>query len=310
MRGGADDGHDVVSRGLHPGAPEPGPHDHAGADVDRRVRRLHPPVPHQDFARIRWANSAIQLFSFADYQANFGGFFSSPWQPDYVGQAVYQFFLNGGPTCYVVGLPAQEYLSSGEPIPRAKARGRSWRRASTSRRRRQHHLPALQPVGIPAVAATLITAAGIPMQVAFSNVKNSTADAPSPTPSDPGDMADIVITYGTTVETYRKVQIANLVTALQNSSLVTVTLLTPPPTYREGARTRSLMRRRRPRTGRSSIKPTSGRFSRKTPPSTRRPSSTCSRHPGSPTTPSPQKPSRTASASGPSTSWTPRRHRC
>ena len=55
--------------------------------------------------------------SFADYQRNFGGFFYSPWQPNYVGQAVYQFFLNGGPTCYVVGLPAQEYLSGGEPIP-------------------------------------------------------------------------------------------------------------------------------------------------------------------------------------------------
>src|SRR5580692_4525724 len=39
---------------------------------------------------------AVQLFSFADYQTNFGGFFYSPWQPDYVGQAVYQFFLNGG----------------------------------------------------------------------------------------------------------------------------------------------------------------------------------------------------------------------
>ena len=53
--------------------------------------------------------TAIQLFSFADYQANFGGFFNSPWLPDYVGQAVYQFFLNGGPTCYVVGIQAQTY---------------------------------------------------------------------------------------------------------------------------------------------------------------------------------------------------------
>jgi hypothetical protein len=42
--------------------------------------------------------NAIQLFSFADYQANFGGLFYWPWLPDYVGQAVYQFFLNGGQT--------------------------------------------------------------------------------------------------------------------------------------------------------------------------------------------------------------------
>ena len=88
------DGHDVISGGLHPGAPEPGPHDHRGADVNRRVRRLHQPVPHP--RRPPRSLTAIQLFSFADYQTNFGGFFSSPWQPDYVGQAVFQFFLNGG----------------------------------------------------------------------------------------------------------------------------------------------------------------------------------------------------------------------
>jgi len=56
--------------------------------------------------------TATQLFSFADYQAKFGGFFSCPWQPDYVGQAVYQFFQNGGPTCYVVAVPAQNYYDS------------------------------------------------------------------------------------------------------------------------------------------------------------------------------------------------------
>src|SRR6476620_7551086 len=36
--------------------------------------------------------AAVQLHSFSDYQATFGGFFSSPWLPDYVGQAVFQFF--------------------------------------------------------------------------------------------------------------------------------------------------------------------------------------------------------------------------
>src|ERR1039457_4905314 len=62
---------------------------------------------------------AIQLFSTADYQANFGGFFFSPWLPDYMGQAVYQFFLNGGPSCYVVGLPAVQYYSGGQPVEEA-----------------------------------------------------------------------------------------------------------------------------------------------------------------------------------------------
>jgi uncharacterized protein len=58
---------------------------------------------------------AVQLFSFADYQANFGGFFYSPWLQDYVGQAVYQFFLNGGQTCYVVGLRGQTYYQGTAP---------------------------------------------------------------------------------------------------------------------------------------------------------------------------------------------------
>jgi phage tail sheath protein FI len=64
--------------------------------------------------------TAIQLFSFADYQANFGGLFYSPWLPDYVGQAVFQFFQNGGPTCYVVGIKAQTYLTGSAKIAPAE----------------------------------------------------------------------------------------------------------------------------------------------------------------------------------------------
>ena len=69
------------------------------------------------------------------------------------------------------------------------------------------------------------------MQVAISNIQGST-------PSNPYDTADIVISYATTVETYRKVKITNLASTLplrpppplQNSSLVTVTLSANPPT--------------------------------------------------------------------------------
>ncbi len=161
---------------------------------------------------------AVQLFSFADYQANFGGFFSSPWQPDYVGQAVYQFFLNGGPTCYVVGLPAQEYYGySGSP-PQLTSQGPVM---PASVRAGGITFTALQPVGVPAAAPSTGTL-GIPMQVAISNVRETTSQ---------NDTADIVISYGTTVETYRKVQLADLVTALQGSSLVTVALPSPPSGY-------------------------------------------------------------------------------
>jgi uncharacterized protein len=176
--------------------------------------------------------TAIQLFSFADYQANFGGFFYSPWLPDYVGQAVYQFFLNGGQTCYVVGLPAKEYYEGGLPIPPSLGPVEVMPATVTIG---GITFTARQPVGIPAQAATssapAVPAIGLQMQVAISNVQSST-------PSNPKDTADIVISFGSVVETYRKVQIEDLAPAspqqppspLRNSSLVTVSLSAPPPT--------------------------------------------------------------------------------
>jgi phage tail sheath protein FI len=149
----------------------------------------------------------ILLFSFADYQTHFGGFFSSPYQPDYVGQAVFQFFLNGGQTCYVVSLQAENYWDSSttpatmkDPIAPAfyDAQGITF--------------TATQPVGN--------SPNGIPMTVTISNIQNS-----SPSTSD--DVADIVITYGTIVETYRKVNIIDVDTLPSN--LVTVTLSSPAP---------------------------------------------------------------------------------
>jgi uncharacterized protein len=153
---------------------------------------------------------AIQLFSFADYQTNFGGFFDSPWLPDHVGNAVYQFFLNGGSTCYVVGLTDPSYVAATATIQSSPP----------------ITVTALQPVGT--VSGSPPTPIGTLMALDISNV------------SADGTTADIVISYGTTVETYRKVPIANLSTApatpatpagaLAGSVLVTIA---PPsaPTY-------------------------------------------------------------------------------
>jgi uncharacterized protein len=149
----------------------------------------------------------VQLFSFADYQANFGGFFfSGPWQPDYVGHAVFQFFQNGGQTCFVVGLAAAHYYNAqGAPVGPVVAA--TLEVPSTS-----IVFTALQPVGLDPTAS----ANGIPMTVTISNVQSS----PSPA-SD--DIADIVISYGSTVETYRKVAIGSLEATLANSNLATAT---------------------------------------------------------------------------------------
>src|SRR5579871_6476306 len=51
----------------------------------------------------------IELFSFADYQRQFGGFFTSDFLPDNVALAVNQFFLNGGTDAFVIGLQASYY---------------------------------------------------------------------------------------------------------------------------------------------------------------------------------------------------------
>jgi len=162
--------------------------------------------------------TAVPLFSFADYQTNFGGFFSSPWQPDYVGQAVFQFFQNQGPMCYVVGLQAQQYYSDGAPIapPTGPVDVAAASVEVPSGATEYITFTAVQPVGLSGTSG-----AGIPMQVAISNVQTTTVD---------DDTADIVISYGTVVETYRKVVIKNVAAALQNSALVSVALTSTPPT--------------------------------------------------------------------------------
>ena len=147
--------------------------------------------------------TAIQLFSFADYQAKFGGFFSCPWQPDYVGQAVYQFFQNGGPTCYVVAVPAQNYYDGNGNL----LGGIGAANVAIAATGGNITFTALQPVGV--------GTAGIPMTVVISNLQTSSAD---------DDTADVVVKYGSTAETYRQVKIAKLVTTLQPSSLVSVTV--------------------------------------------------------------------------------------
>ena len=54
--------------------------------------------------KTRAFNKAVQLFSFTDYEREFGGFYESNRLDASVPLAVYQFFLNGGGNAYVVGL--------------------------------------------------------------------------------------------------------------------------------------------------------------------------------------------------------------
>ena len=47
---------------------------------------------------------AVQIFSFTDYEREFGGLFDVDWLADDVGRAVFQFFANGGAVAWVAAL--------------------------------------------------------------------------------------------------------------------------------------------------------------------------------------------------------------
>jgi phage tail sheath protein FI len=163
---------------------------------------------------------AVELFSFADYQANFGGFFSSPWLPDYVGRAVFQFFLNGGSDAFVVSLKAGHYFDpsqappnndTGDPVVPAQADLVSGANGFT--------FTGLVPVGVGGTP-------GIPMTLTLSNITTGIAT---------DDTADLTIVYGTRVETYRRVAVADLIqTVNSQSSLASVALTGVTPASYDG----------------------------------------------------------------------------
>lgn len=145
--------------------------------------------------KTRTFKRAVQIFSFADYEREFGGFYSSNVLDDNVAQAINQFYLNGGSDAWVVGLPAQYQnvtVGSTPPVP-------SWVTA--------HAFSSLTP------GWAVINSIGfiarepndkISMQVTVNNIRST------------GHTADIIITYGVQSETFRGVTIAGDPTSVSN----------------------------------------------------------------------------------------------
>ena len=171
---------------------------------------------------------AVELFSFADYEANFGGFFS--WGtvlPDYVGQAVFQFFMNGGSSAYVVALQAINYFdTTASPPTKTKANPVAAAQAPVLKSGKGFTFTALKPVGVSGTSSM-----GLPMSLTISNLTTGVAPG-DPTPVT-HDTADLTIVYGTTVETYRRVLIGDLITTVNaRSALVSVAATgTTPASY-------------------------------------------------------------------------------
>jgi phage tail sheath protein FI len=143
--------------------------------------------------KTRTFNSAVQLFSFTDYEREFGGLYASRDVDSYVAHAVNQFFLNGGSNAYVVGLRARFQNPLGD-IPRPTV-----------------------PVG------GVIFTGREPVDPLEMRVAVEPRD---------GGTGDISITYGNSIETYRGVSLDSHspqfiekvigTTAAPVSSLVTV----------------------------------------------------------------------------------------
>ena len=173
----------------------------------------------------------MEIFGFGDYQANFGGSFDlNPWLPDYLGNAVFQCFENGGNHAWVVGLKTSGFVdASGHPVNDAQGNQITLSPAAITFDMSPSAAPgtvtvtltAQQPGGLD--PANNNAASGTPTRVQLANQKKS-----SSTVQD-NDIADIIITYGTLSETYRAVAAKDIATSLAPSRLVTVTVTPAAP---------------------------------------------------------------------------------
>lgn len=148
---------------------------------------------------------AKEIFSFTDYEREFGGLYTSGVVESHVAYAVNQFFLNGGADAFVVALQPSFFDNTGA------------------------NQGLVQPATL-TVGSIIFTALEpidqIPMTVTINNIQ---------TPAGAPPTADISVSYGSRGETFRKVNFApgdpNFIENRINgiSQLVTVSPTFSPP---------------------------------------------------------------------------------
>lgn len=137
-------------------------------------------------------NTAVRLFSFSDYETQFGGLYTSGLVDSNVARAVFQFFLNGGSDAYVVGLQPKLLDAGGGVLGTlGGAAGVNFTATINT-----------QPGGNGMVFTALEPTDRVAMRVSVTNLRAS-----SPVPGSPLNMFDLVVTYGARIETYRGVVI-------------------------------------------------------------------------------------------------------
>src|SRR5271165_6079141 len=138
-------------------------------------------------------NTAVQIFSFTDYETNFGGLYTSGLVVSDVARAVYAFFLNGGNNAWVVGLQPE---ATGT-IPTTQFGNDSGDLAFTATIVPD---PAAPTIGM--LFQALEPADQVPMTATVTNLRASSPALPAVY-----DTFDLVVTYGTRIEVYRSVNL-------------------------------------------------------------------------------------------------------
>lgn len=125
--------------------------------------------------------AAVEIFSFTDYEREFGGLFDVDWLADDVGRAVFQFFANGGADAWVVALQPQFHLLAGGTTAIAPP----------------SLLLGTSTTGIVFTGREPVDNYHL-LTISVTNLRATTGTAPL-------DLADVTIGYGNQAETYRRV---------------------------------------------------------------------------------------------------------
>jgi uncharacterized protein len=147
----------------------------------------------------------VELFSFRDYETNFGGLFTSGLTDAALPRAVYQFFLNGGSTAYVCGL-RPGFVDSTPTTIRLGGSGTIITGSLATTGGGGITFTALEPTDI------------VPMTASVRNVRNNPATSTL-------TMFDLVVTYGNRVETYRGLVLPASVSSTDFASINSVSTL-------------------------------------------------------------------------------------
>jgi uncharacterized protein len=154
-------------------------------------------------------NVAQEIYSFSDFETYFGGLYASGLIDSALARAVYQFFINGGSSAYVVGLQPCLAVAGGGTVARfGFGAGEIQFTQDVPTGPGGMRFTALEPVDT------------IKMTVQIANV------IPAPTST-----FDVIITYGSVIEAYRNLTLTTVDNINKASALVSVAPIPPNTTY-------------------------------------------------------------------------------